>query len=126
MIKKLALVGIITLTLVGCTNKSDENEKMEVGQEGDRTTQEQNTPDLNRDVEYFTENNQELIDTNVDDLFDNLREPHRISYYINADDIEMIDINNVDDRDIIDKGPVVKEFVYPREVDPKSALYQTL
>lgn len=124
MIKKAALVGVITVSLVGCANKSvDDNKNADVGQNKNTTTQEQNTSDLTKDVEYFSKNTKELVGKNVNDLYNNLKEPNTVTYYINADDINMIDINTVDRRDIIEDGPVAKEFVYPSVKNPKNALY---
>jgi hypothetical protein len=124
MLKKAALLGVITVSLVGCANKSvDDNKDTNVGQNKNTTTQEQNTSDLTKDVEYFSENTKELVGKNVNDLFNNLKEPNMVTYYVDSDDINMIDINTVDKRDIIEKGPVVKEFVYPSVKNPKNALY---
>jgi len=120
MIKKLALVGLITLSLVGCTNNDNTN----VDPSGDTTTQEENAPDITRDVEYYTksENAKDLVDRDINEVFGELDRPHRATYYVNADDINIININD-DKESVIGSSPAVTEYVYPRISDKKSALY---
>lgn len=52
MIKKLAIIGLITLSLVGCTNKTiDQNEMSNPGQGKNTTTEPQDVNDLLIDIE---------------------------------------------------------------------------
>jgi hypothetical protein len=122
MIKKLALVGLITLSLVGCTNNNNNTDN---DQNGKAATEEETSPELTRDVEYYADekNAEELVGRDINDLFNELDKPHRATYFVNADDINIVNINNNDNGNIIENDSVVTEYVYPRVAEKKSALY---
>lgn len=111
MIKKVIAVFLITLSLVGCTNKSvTKNENNE----------QQNTV---KDVNYFSKNTDELIGKDVNYLFDKLDKPNIVTYYVDNKEINFVDITDFDKKEEINKMPIVKEFIYRETEDEKNAVY---
>ena len=122
MIKKLALLGIITLSLVGCTNNNNNTDN---AKNGNAATEEETSPELTRDVEYYADekNAEELVGRDINDLFNELDKPNRVTYFVNADDINIVNINSDVNGNIVEDKATVTEYVFPRVAEKKSALY---
>jgi hypothetical protein len=122
VIKKLALLGIITLSLVGCANN---NNNADTDQNDNAATEEEVSPDLTRDVEYYVDekNTEGLIGRDINDLFEELDKPQRATYFVNSDDINIVNINSDETGNVVGDKSVVTEYVYPRIEEKKSALY---